>query len=242
MLSKLGTSILNRLYLTFTQQRVDVRTNPGMVSFTFDDFPASALEGGGAILEQAGWRGTYYTAMGLLGTESESGRIASPEELRDCAARGHEIANHTLSHLNCVRTARGPLVGDVLENFRTLPPESSLNFAYPFGATNTRVIRTLHRHIATGRGVHNGINASQSDPKNLKANPVYSGRGLNECLALVDENAATGGWLIFYTHDVQESPSEFGCTPQDFTALVDAVRASGMDVVTVEQGRQRLAL
>lgn len=36
------------------------------VSFTFDDFPKSALSAGGAILKQHGPRGTYYAVMGLM--------------------------------------------------------------------------------------------------------------------------------------------------------------------------------
>ena len=38
-----------------------------IISFTFDDFPRSALYTGGAILERFGLNGTYYAAFGLMG-------------------------------------------------------------------------------------------------------------------------------------------------------------------------------
>src|SRR5665213_1977866 len=66
----------------------------GAVSFTFDDFPVNALEAGGAILEKHGFRGTYYTALGLAGTMGNQGPVATLEQIRETAERGHELACH----------------------------------------------------------------------------------------------------------------------------------------------------
>ena len=37
-----------------------------LISFTFDDFPRSAIHTGGAILNRFGVAGTYYAAFGLV--------------------------------------------------------------------------------------------------------------------------------------------------------------------------------
>ena len=37
-----------------------------LISFTFDDFPQSALSNGGAILNRFGVAGTYYAALDLI--------------------------------------------------------------------------------------------------------------------------------------------------------------------------------
>jgi peptidoglycan/xylan/chitin deacetylase (PgdA/CDA1 family) len=94
--------LLDRFYVACRDRPTDIETARGIVSFSFDDFPASALRNGAPVLEDAGWRGTYYTCGGLLGGASVCGTIASVRDIEDCLARGHEIANHTLSHCNCI--------------------------------------------------------------------------------------------------------------------------------------------
>ena len=37
-----------------------------MVSFTFDDAPASAFQNGGAILQKHGYKGTFYISFSFL--------------------------------------------------------------------------------------------------------------------------------------------------------------------------------
>ena len=36
---------------------------------------------------------------------------------------------------------------------------------------------------------------------------------LKQIHRVFDEAVATNGWLIFYTHDVADTPSPWGCTP-----------------------------
>src|SRR5208282_2286799 len=72
-----------------------------MVSFTFDDFPRSALTVAGAMLEENGLRGTYYAAMGLMGKRTSVGEIFNAADLRALVETGHELACHTFDHLSC---------------------------------------------------------------------------------------------------------------------------------------------
>ena len=52
-----------------------------IVSFTFDDFPRSALYVGGDILGRFGAKGTYYASFGLMGTTAPTGEIFITEDL-----------------------------------------------------------------------------------------------------------------------------------------------------------------
>ena len=67
----------------------------------------------------------------------------------------------------------------------------------------------------------------------LRGNPVYSWRPLARTRQLIDRNAEEKGWLIFYTHDVCESPSRYGCTPEDFREVVSYAVSSGARVMPV---------
>src|SRR5262245_481553 len=75
-------------------------SNLPYVSFTFDDFPRTALTEGGKIMSSLGVRGTYFTAHELLGRQGPLGEVASAEDLRSLLREGHEMGCHTFEHLD----------------------------------------------------------------------------------------------------------------------------------------------
>src|SRR3954447_8997056 len=66
-----------------------------LISFSFDDFPKSALRTGGSILRHFGLSGTYYASLGLIGKDSESGPIFDQTDLKLLHEQDHELGCHT---------------------------------------------------------------------------------------------------------------------------------------------------
>jgi len=196
----------------------------GVVSFTFDDFPKSALLVGGAILEDHGMRGTYYTAAGIAGTGGDLGPMFDAGDVEAAHRRGHEIACHTFAHLDCGESDTGTLVADIDENATILSDliggYRPTSFAFPFGSVSFSAKSVLSRRFESCRGTDRGINAGAADFANLRANPVGTCGDEASISRLIDKARASDGWLIFYTHDVAETPSPFGCTPARFAAIV----------------------
>jgi peptidoglycan/xylan/chitin deacetylase (PgdA/CDA1 family) len=221
----------------------NIRRKGGVASFTFDDFPKSALAEGGGILEKHGLRGTYYVALGLMDTDGKLGPIAGSDDVRAAHARGHELACHTFSHLDCSRAATPQIIDEIDRNaeaFAALVDDfAPTNFAYPFGAVCRSAKRALAPRFATCRGIFGGINAGRVDLADLLATRLYDcsfdERHLRK---LIDRNRAVGGWLIFYTHDVSATPSPFGCTPRQLEGIVAyaAARSAVLPVRDVVAG------
>jgi len=217
----------------------------GVASFTFDDFPKSALTVGGAILEQHGGRGTYYTAMNFAGTERKLGRMFDVEDVAAADRAGHEIACHTLSHLDCRWAKPADIEREIDDNGRALAAmlggdNAPASFAYPYGAVSLRARRALGRRFATCRGTGLGLNAGPVDLADLLVIILYD--HLYDEAAMrhwIDEAQARNGWVIFYTHDVADRPSEFGCTPAQFEAVV-AYAAQRMPVLPVRDVAARI--
>ena len=84
-----------------------------MVSFAFDDAPASSVTVGAEILAERGLKGTYFIASGLMGQDGHAGRYVSADQLRRVSAQGHEIACHTHAHLDCGQADRGVILADL---------------------------------------------------------------------------------------------------------------------------------
>jgi hypothetical protein len=68
----------------------------------------------------------------------------------------------------------------------------------------------------------------------IKAYSIY---GENFCLRrieqLVEETLRQNAWLVFYTHDVQNKHSAYGCSVNQFEAVVNAVKARQIDIRTM---------
>src|SRR5215470_3595471 len=102
--SRLGRYVKRHIASLLFRRPLAVELQAPLISFTFDDFPRSSLLAGGAILNRYGLEGTYYTALGLLGTEGPSGRLFVVDDLKALLSQGHELGCHTFAHCHSWET------------------------------------------------------------------------------------------------------------------------------------------
>ena len=212
-----------------------------VISFTFDDFPLSALTVGGAILKSYDMCGTYYAAMGLVGkTSAEIGPYFGSGDLESLLMDGHELGSHTFSHLSCRGTSPSDFMSDAMKGKAAVEclvgQAPAHHFSYPYGHATWRTKAVVGAAMATCRGIFPGINASPVDLNLLRANRLYSWSfDLHAIGSLVNENSRKRGWLIFYTHDISDHPSLFGCTAAQFESLVRITKRYETAVLTLGQ-------
>lgn len=210
-----------------------------MLSFAFDDVPASAAETGAKILERRGLRGAYYVAAALAGADAATGRMAAADAVQRLAAAGHEIGCHTYSHLDCGQAAAQDAVEDVALNAETLArwglPRPT-TFAYPFGDVAAATKRALAGRFRLMRGLRPGLVTAGSDLNQAPAVPVESADGEAVALHWIDRLGDRPAWLILALHDIAEQPSYWGCTPATLERLADLAVSRGLEVVTVAEG------
>ena len=122
-----------------------------LVTFTFDDAPASACTAGAALLEQYQARGTFYISGGGCGLVSPGGRLATAEQLKTLCAAGHEIGCHTFSHSAVAAVGSDTLAADLKHNQKFLQGIDSdiviRNFAYPYGDLSFSAKRFVETHF-----------------------------------------------------------------------------------------------
>jgi peptidoglycan/xylan/chitin deacetylase (PgdA/CDA1 family) len=206
------------------RRSIDCNGSGPFVSFTFDDFPRTAYTAGGTILSSLGIRGTYYVAMGLMGTSNALGEQFRLEDLHRVLQDGHELGSHTFSHSSSRKISLSAFRDDVRKGYQALreivSSQTVGNFAFPYGEATLAAKRAVGVEMMSCRGNFHGVNASDVDLNLLNANPLYGGVDhLDGVERLIRENARQRGWLIFYTHDVQQTPSPYGCTPEFLQAV-----------------------
>jgi peptidoglycan/xylan/chitin deacetylase (PgdA/CDA1 family) len=190
-----------------------------MVSFTFDDAPISAATRGAAMLEEYNARATFYLAGGLVDAWSGNWTGLSADHIVGLHRRGHEIACHTFSHARATDLTEAAMATELEKNRLYLQGlDSSIsieNFAYPYGTGSVLRKRQLGKAFHSSRGILPGVNSGTVDLQYLRAVPLIEhqiDRDGIDCI--LDEALASNGWLIFYGHDVEATPSPYGCSPE----------------------------
>jgi peptidoglycan/xylan/chitin deacetylase (PgdA/CDA1 family) len=209
-----------------------------LISFTFDDFPRSALLVGGAILNSLGVAGTYYASLGLIGKKEASGQMFVADDLATLFGQGHELGCHTFSHCDSWETETKAFEESILENRavlgRLLPGAEFKTFSYPISLPRPHTKARTAAHFLCCRGGGQTLNAGRADLNQLSAYFLEKSRDrIQEIKEIIDRNQQVRGWLIFATHDISDSPSPFGCTPEVFEAVVRYAISSGALILPV---------
>jgi peptidoglycan/xylan/chitin deacetylase (PgdA/CDA1 family) len=238
MLQPLIDGVLRKAARHFRSKPFVMRNTAPLVSFTFDDVPASAYSNGADILEQHGMRGTFYIASGILGAVDEHWRVIDRSQVRALYDRGHEIGCHTFSHVGVDRLDARALDNECRQNRDVLhalcPGIAITNFCYPFGRVSLPRKRRLVPRFDTCRGIYEGINAGVADLALLRVIELYDRTLTREKLERVlRETRERNGWLIFYTHDVAETPSWIGCSPQLMRETIAAIVAQDVQCLPI---------
>jgi peptidoglycan/xylan/chitin deacetylase (PgdA/CDA1 family) len=208
------------------------------ISFSFDDFPRSAFLSGGAILKDNGVRGTYYASLGLMGRKTDVGQVFVSDDLKELVAQGHELGCHTFDHLHPWKTRPDVFEDSVSQNKRALKEliaEVELRtFSYPFQYPRPQTKRRIGRHFACCRRGGQRFNAGMADSNLLFGYFLEKSRESFESVRdIIDRNRHAGGWLIFATHDISDSPTPYGCRPAFFEKIVRYSVASGAKILPV---------
>jgi len=243
-LSNFRARLSNRLARHLFAAPLQLNSTQPMVSFTFDDIPVSAATIGAPMLEEFGGLGTFYVAGGLVNRRTDHGDCVDPDGIIRLSRVGHEIACHTFSHRRAIDLDAAAMATELAQNRRFLEGlDASIkleNFAYPFGLATVARKRQLTNSFRSARGILPGINNGTIDVQFLRSTPLIDKdidrAGIDR---IFDEAVATGGWLIFYTHDVADAPSPWGCTPGLLRHALEAAKRRNMPMVSVAEALRR---
>jgi peptidoglycan/xylan/chitin deacetylase (PgdA/CDA1 family) len=237
-------SVRDRLTRRWTFDSVRNRASAPLVSFSFDDFPRSAAKLGAQILRDFGVKGTYFVAGGRAGLRLDGLDQFVDEDLVDVAANGHEIGCHTFGHLRLPGASPAAIKDDLLRNAefvdRVLGGYTMSSFAYPYGDVSVPTKLLMGRLFPTCRGIWFGANKHRIDRRQLRAVSLERSFDTARISAVLDDAQASGGWVIFFTHDISDNPSPYGCEPIRFSRVLNDVVSRGIEILTIRDAAARV--
>jgi peptidoglycan/xylan/chitin deacetylase (PgdA/CDA1 family) len=196
------------------------------------------------MLEEFDARGTFYISGGLADQWSGHWIGASAEEILGLHRSGHELACHTFSHARAIDLDATALTAEMENNRRYLlaldPSISIENFAYPYGLGTPSRKRQLSKTFRSSRSILPGVNSGTIDLHFLRATPLID-RDIDRdgIDRMFDEAVEKNGWLIFYGHDVETTPSRYGCSPSLLRHALDAATHRKIPVLSVTEALRR---
>ena len=221
--------------------RLDGLTRP-MLTVSFDDAPTSAASFGAKVLEKHNARGTWFIAAGLMGQACHLGAYTRVDEVKALAAAGHEIACHTYSHIDCGKASAGKIARELDRNqqsMKLMGIAPSQTFAYPYGDVSPQAKAVLNHRYLASRALHHGLIETGTDLNQAPAVGIEGENGEQTAMTWLRKAAAAPAWLVLYTHDVRDNPSQWGCTPDAFARVIDEAVAMGFEIVTFAEGARR---
>lgn len=216
--------------------RACVLTEP-VISFSFDDFPKSAVEIGATKLEEAGFRGTFYAAATFFGAKEDGQDYFTASDLQRLEDAGHEIGCHTFDHANLMELSNAEIRAQFSRNqtfFGELRGGERFNsFAYPFGNVSPKVKKETQKHYPICRGVWSGLNVGTIDMALLSTIGLDHSLTQEQLDDWISRAITENGWLTFTAHDIRDDHSPHGISPAHYASVVETVAKSGIKVLPI---------
>ena len=237
---------VKRRLVPYTARRVlKPKLERPIVSFSFDDCPKSVIESAIKPLMQENWPSTIYIAMGLCGITNHLGLHMSADDVKALHEGGQEIADHSYSHIDATQHSTAAFMADIDKNqaaLNALGLPKSETFAYPYGQVTSPLKTALEARFKGARGICSRESGEDIDLNQIRANRLYAGAEFEQLLGQIERVKNKPGWLPIFTHDVRDNPSQYGCTPEQMRRVIEAVKASGAQVLTMAEAINHMEL
>lgn len=207
--------------------------------FTFDDVPRSAIHF--MLEEYPSIPCTYFISGGLCNQVINGCEICTTSDLIGVDWTLNELASHSYGHLDFRVNKVSLLVEDLKQNAKFLKkhvPKELSGFAYPKGRYGWGGQKSLLKSkVKYARTTKFGLNIKRVRRYGIKAIPLYEKFYTLEDISKLLSQAAgyNDVMVVFYTHDVTDNFSDFGCSRKYFSAVLKLVEDNKFKITTVSK-------
>lgn len=222
----------------------------GLISFTFDDGWNSHYTEAFTRLNEAGFKGSFYIITNDMQSADPAMTNLNPTDYMNAQmiqamhAAGHEISSHSKSHPSLPSLTATQQTNEikgsrtVLTNLGIAPVNT---FVYPMGEYNDSVVAQVKDAGYTGaRTVDRGYNTKSTNKYLLKEQEIDGSVVFSDVKGWIDTAKTQKTWLVLTFHQIDHTGAFYGNTPELLQQIIDYVKASELEVVTLKDGITRM--
>jgi len=216
-----------------------------VISITFDDGTRSQYTTAFPLMRDRNIVGTFYVPTGNFPADSLYNKI-SVSELLQMQSAGNEIGSHSVSHSDFTKLTETQIRQECSESKATLQSYGLTvnNFAYPYGTGNLSYANSIvSQYYRSARIVYYSPMTIANAQFQLSS---FYGQSqgaqypnlLPTLKSMVDNTVNNNQWTVFYFHNVashNEVVTSGGICVEDFTSFLNYAKASGAQILTVNQ-------
>jgi oligosaccharide reducing-end xylanase len=177
------------------------------VSYTFDDNSPNQFSIAQPMLDARGFKATFFCIVGNLTSAQWS-------TIQNCAAHGHEIGSHTLTHPDLTKLSESQVINEESDSKNLIQAHTGQNcvsLAYPYCTVPNESVTSQYYSFARSC---NGSLVPSSPSDMLRIGAI--GPDQNN-MNTVSDNAANGGnWLVWLIHGLD---NDAACCPISSSVL-----------------------
>ena len=212
----------------------------GIISITFDDGHVSQFTAAKPILDKYGYKATNFIIPDYIGTSNYNTQAQVDIE----AQSGWDIAGHhqtdlsTLSNDQLIVTLKS-----VRSYLNSHGYKGSDLFAYPNGAENPAIIKTLRRFFTSGRTIVDSPQAiNYIDSMRINCRIVHNDDTPSTVQGWIDSAVSNNEWLILCFHKiVTPATNSTYYTPTDFETIVSHCYSKGVPVLPMSEALSKIS-
>lgn len=206
------------------------------VAFCIDDIPQSAL----SYFSELKLPLTLFVSGGLQNKVAYGKKMYNLKALKAYYETHDliEISCHTYAHNDITLCTNSEFMEDCKKNREFLSSELNciykMGFSFPRGRWNFSLLKQLPKHYKYLRTTRKFSLRFLCFKYFLPGIPCYSSQ-LQFLYQILERHSSSKNlWLILYTHDICETPSPFGMTPEECNKLIKHLTQMGFTFVTLE--------
>ncbi|NLO03004.1 MAG: polysaccharide deacetylase family protein [Bacteroidales bacterium] len=220
--------------------------NKGLLTITFDDGWNINTETALPVMDQYGFKSVQYYRTDAI--EDFTGfQYPDPKNLIQMFKDGgHEFGSHSINHSD-LTLEPGPVLTNELAGSKVFLEDyldiTIKHFATPFGLYDSRVTGEAMNHYISQRTVDRGYNSKDKlDITRLKTWCILINTTDTEFEAWVKKATEENLWHILLYHEIEGSNGKDDATLEMFTKHMKIIDDYGIEVVTMSEAFEKLAI
>lgn len=214
-----------------------------IVTINFDDGRETVYSQAFLLLQKYGIHTTQYLISGASKDES----YMSDNQIDQMYGAGHEIACHTVNHLDVTTLDDNKLTYELTQCQKTFEKYGPItDFASPYGHTDDKSIKAVKKYYLSSRNTNgditNGVSdkdvniTSNFDRYNIISASIRSDTTIDQLKAAVEYTIKNNGWLVLVYHQIENGGNAtFGLDSASLDKQLNYLSSQPVKIVTMKQ-------